>query len=58
LKIKSRLVIQEIIKMNKSKDEGQLNELAFLFGMPPEVAREFRLLWDLFEPKSGLEPLF
>ena len=44
--------------MNKIKDEGQLNELAFLFGMPPEVAREFRLLWDRFEPKSGLEPRF
>jgi len=32
LKIKSQLVIQEIIKMNKIKDEGQLNELAFLLG--------------------------
>ena len=44
--------------MNKIKDEGQLNGLAFLFWMPPEVAREFRLLWDRFEPKSGLEPRF
>jgi len=30
--------------MNKIKDEGQLNELAFLFRMPPEAAREFRLV--------------
>ncbi len=44
--------------MNKIKDEGQLNELAFLFGMTPEVAREFRLLWDRSEPGSGLEPRF
>ncbi|WP_338232741.1 hypothetical protein [Companilactobacillus muriivasis] len=44
--------------MDKIKDEGQLNELVFLFGMPPEVAREFRLLWDRFEPRSGLEPRF
>jgi len=39
--------------MNNIKDEGQLNELAFLFGIPPEVAREFRLLWDRFEPKTA-----
>lgn len=58
MKIKSQLVIQEIIKMNKIKDEGQLNELAFLFRMPPEVAKEFRLLWDRSEPGSGLEPRF
>lgn len=44
--------------MNKIKDEGQLNELAFLFRMPPEVAKEFRLLWDRSEPGSGLEPRF